>query len=832
MSPPASRPLCPAFLLVALLALSLPLSAADSPPAKPAPRLDASGDPLPPGAIARLGTARFRHGEAVLSLAYSADGKVFVTSGHGGGVSLWDAATGKELRRLELGKWGARAATLSPDGKRLAVATGFGILHFCDVESGKELWQLEKRLGVHRVAFTPDGRVLFTAGDARTGPAQLVPEINMWETTSGKHLRRFEGAVHAFAVSPDGKRLACGTAGKGLALWDVEGQRLRELKGHQGRVYAVAFARDGRSVVAAAEDKVVRRWDVATSQEAGPALRHERDVTFLAFLPGGKELLTGGHEFACIWDAASGKELRWLRIPISSNVPRFALSPDGKTLAAEWLPLFYDTASGKEIHVRPGAGGAAAISPDGRLAVTSGSGGVRLWDARTGKLLRALQEVDKPLASFGPIAFSPDGKAVLGCSFDSRSAHLWDAATGKELGSFPCRGRIAFTLDGKEFLDFHLPSSLTSRDPASGKPLREVTFQSPPEERGVRTGQRALSRDGRVAVAMREDEDRFLLRDGAGAAYDLWDARTGKHLGALGKLDRDSVRSFSVPALSPDGKLLVVTDSGQAVRLWDASTGRELWRSHPLLRSARALEFSPDGRFLAAGGEDNTAYLLLETATGQEIHCFEGQRGWVGHVAFSPDGRVLASSSDDTTFLWDLTGKALGLSQPAAKELPGLWNALEGDDARRAYQAACRLALSVDGVAFLAKQLRADAPAADGKRLERLLADLDAKTFAARAEASRELAKLGRAAAPALRELLRGQPSLETRRRAETLLAQIEQSAWTSNRLRVRRAVAALERAGTAEGRQALKGLAEGPSGAWLTDEAKAALTRLGHGPR
>src|SRR6266542_2935011 len=131
MSPSASRPLSPAFVLVALLALSLPLSAADPPPAKPAPRLDASGDPLPPGAIARLGTARFRHGETVKSVAHSADGKVFVSSGNGGGVSLWDAATGKELRRLELRTWGAQGATLSPDSKRLAVATGNGILHFC-----------------------------------------------------------------------------------------------------------------------------------------------------------------------------------------------------------------------------------------------------------------------------------------------------------------------------------------------------------------------------------------------------------------------------------------------------------------------------------------------------------------------------------------------------------------------------------------------------------------------------------------------------------------------------------------------------------------------------
>src|SRR5437763_206020 len=92
-----------------LALLSLVLAASADPPAAPDPpspeegqqaRTDPHGDPLPDGAIARFGTLRLRHGERILALAFSPDGKALASGGVGATIRLWDAATGKELRRL------------------------------------------------------------------------------------------------------------------------------------------------------------------------------------------------------------------------------------------------------------------------------------------------------------------------------------------------------------------------------------------------------------------------------------------------------------------------------------------------------------------------------------------------------------------------------------------------------------------------------------------------------------------------------------------------------------------------------------------------------------
>src|SRR5215472_7660122 len=63
------------------------------------PRLDLVGDPLPPGAVARLGTTRLHHAGNLYGPVFSPDGKTFVTGDGYGLVRLWDVTTGKELRR-------------------------------------------------------------------------------------------------------------------------------------------------------------------------------------------------------------------------------------------------------------------------------------------------------------------------------------------------------------------------------------------------------------------------------------------------------------------------------------------------------------------------------------------------------------------------------------------------------------------------------------------------------------------------------------------------------------------------------------------------------------
>ena len=87
-----------------------------------AERIDRYGDPLPPGALMRLGTVRFRHGGlGIHDAAYSPDGKILATAGESGKIHLWEAATGKQIALLE-GEKNTMLLSLafSPDGKTLA----------------------------------------------------------------------------------------------------------------------------------------------------------------------------------------------------------------------------------------------------------------------------------------------------------------------------------------------------------------------------------------------------------------------------------------------------------------------------------------------------------------------------------------------------------------------------------------------------------------------------------------------------------------------------------------------------------------------------------------
>jgi hypothetical protein len=106
-------------------------------PAAPRVRTDRHGDPLPDGAIARLGTVRWRHGFFVHALAYSPNGKMIAATGCGRAITLWDAATGKEVCQFP-NRRQPNGVAFSPDSKVLAtIDTPFG--HLWDVATGKEL---------------------------------------------------------------------------------------------------------------------------------------------------------------------------------------------------------------------------------------------------------------------------------------------------------------------------------------------------------------------------------------------------------------------------------------------------------------------------------------------------------------------------------------------------------------------------------------------------------------------------------------------------------------------------------------------------------------------
>jgi hypothetical protein len=237
---------------------------------------------------------------------------------------------------------------------------------------------------------------------------------------------------------------------------------------------------------------------------------------------------------------------------------------------------------------------------------------------------------------------------------------------------------------------------------------------------------------------------------------------------------------------------------------------------------------------LAVGTSAGTIH-LWDLATGKEVRDLKGHREDVSSLVFSADGSRLASGSRDTTVLtWDVSNSSDKPSavKLTAKELEALWADLTEADAAKAYRAIQALVTAPEqSVPFLGKHVRpGEAP--DPKRLARLIADLDADEFAVRDNATTELEKLGPLARPALREVLAGRPSVEVRQRVNRLLEKPDEFAQNADTLRNWRAIEVLELLGTPAAREVLGKLAEGPPGAWLTEDARAAVQRLSRRPQ
>src|SRR5438552_11298692 len=150
---------CTSLLLTGFLSLATsgPATAESRRKAEPT-RTDTHGDPLPPGALARMGTIRFRQGSNVESVVYSPDGQVLASGGET--VCLWHVATGKPLHRLTFSQFHGGGLAFSPDGRTLATA-GEGLCLW-DVATGKQLRQMKESndAWILSVSFSSDGKIM------------------------------------------------------------------------------------------------------------------------------------------------------------------------------------------------------------------------------------------------------------------------------------------------------------------------------------------------------------------------------------------------------------------------------------------------------------------------------------------------------------------------------------------------------------------------------------------------------------------------------------------------------------------------------------------------
>ncbi len=267
-------------------------------------------------------------------------------------------------------------------------------------------------------------------------------------------------------------------------------------------------------------------------------------------------------------------------------------------------------------------------SPNGKGIVSGGDGGLKVWDAHTGKHLVTLKAPPGARLGVSSVCYSPDGTRLVSGSLDG-TLKVWDTLTGKHLLNFKGHASwvnsVAYSPDGRRLASGSEDDTVKLWDAATGRNLLTLNGHM----HGVRSV--LYSPDGKRIVSASQD---MMLK--------VWDAGTGRDLLTL----RGHTSGVTAVAFSPDSRRIVSGSRDKTLKVWDAVTGQHLLTLNGHTAEVTSVAYRPDGRHIVSGSEDRTVKVWY-ALTGQDLLSCDFHAGRVQSVCYSPDGRRIASGSSD-----------------------------------------------------------------------------------------------------------------------------------------------------------------------------------------
>lgn len=799
-------------LAMALL-LSIPsmLSAQVPTPPQEQPRFDKYGDPLPAGAVRRLGTVRLRQ-EYVNDMAFMPDGKSLVVNSSDR-VVQWDVTTGKPIRTFPKSPLGNRRSlglsrdgsllavrpdnssvvvydfltgkerlrkefdmqscggVISPDNSLLAVATDTMFL-LVDLKTGDEIRRVPR---ADDVKFSPDGKWLAVRYRERDGNHYYLHNIETKENSpvpsppEGK-----ESFSHTFAFTPDGKSFVASWWKAGTLIYDIETEKI--VRHRKAKDQLIAISANGQTLAfGSVNERTVILVDFATGEEIRRWQVDEKPLGGVhgAFSPDGKILAIG---FECgiqLWNPETGKRIDPYREAV--HIPQYlAMSDDAKSMA-----VLYGRHAGQFLQV---------------------------FDAETFQQKARLDSLPFTLEQ---LTFSPEGNRLLVRDWPLIDRNMHTAQmrviavdTGKEMT--PKTQLLGFLSHWKsnDVIVMRENQQWVSVDIRTG----DESERKPVPKGYVEDVYRALySRDPRRAIVGNDRIRRFREDD----RLFLADRASGNRLRPLlfseGRNDRLDGRDIE---FSPDERVLLVAslvDRNYAI--YESATGRERFRFETknddyFLRIA----FSPDAKRIVVGREGR--YEFFDSLTFEPLMEWIPMTGYGACYAFSANGKMLVTGDTSSLTIWDLDIALRPRKQDTDKltdaRLSELWADLANSDAKIGHAAMVALyRRPQEAIPYMQSRLPVPPPAA--ATFGQHVRDLGDDRFQTREAANDAIAKMGAGAAALIRDALKQPLPLEAKRRLSALAEKLIVS--EDERIRWLRCAEILDRLGTPEAVAALRSM-------------------------
>ena len=493
------------------------------------------------------------HTAAVVSLAFSGDGKALASSSLDKTVRVWDVEKGTTTATSPAGASPVYSVSLSGDGKQFASLSSDGTATLFDATARP----LQSLAGLGKnaksIGFAPGGKSVLVLG------TQDGKSTTAWTPSAGRTFEGHTGPINALAITANGAQLLTASADKTIKVYEVAtGKEVRSLAGFGDGVRCVAISKDGQTVAAGGLDRTVRTWNLADGK-AKQVYTRVSTINSLAFTPDNKSLIIGqadGTLVALDLAAADPAKAETTAIPGTSPLHAIAVAPDGATVvsAAEDknARVWTLSAGGPKIF----NGHASQVytvswSADGNTLVTGGGdASARLWDVTKGSQIRSIEKAHT--AAVYAAQMHPKGDLLVTAG-DDKLIKYWNPADGKELRKGAGHGAtvycLAFRPGHTQIASGSVDKTVRLWNVADGKEIR--VFSGHP--------------DDVYSIAFTPDGKR-LASIGYGGNLFVWDVETGKPISQ--QKIAPGLICFGL-AISPDGKHIAVAASDEKTYLFD-----------------------------------------------------------------------------------------------------------------------------------------------------------------------------------------------------------------------------------------------------------------------